>query len=89
MNDYNRASENAAAQYANVQKKVTSLEEKRATLMTQLDGAKREAFEWQSKYEQYLQAQRAETERLNTEVSSLQVTNHCDFVAHIVIPSCF
>ena len=74
MNDYNRASENAAAQYANVQKKVTSLEEKRATLLTQLDGAKKEAFDWQAKYEQYLSAQKAETERLNTEVASLQVT---------------
>lgn len=72
MNDYNRASENAAAQYANVQKKVTSLEEKRATLLTQLESAKKEAFDWQSKYEQNLSVQRAETDRLNSEVASLQ-----------------
>lgn len=72
MNDYNRASENAATQYANVQKKVTSLEEKNSTLSTQLEGAKKEVFDWKSKYEQYLSAQRAETERLNAEIASFQ-----------------
>uniref|UniRef100_A9TME2 Predicted protein n=1 Tax=Physcomitrium patens TaxID=3218 RepID=A9TME2_PHYPA len=79
MNDYNRASENAAAQYANVQKKVTSLEEKRATLLTQLESAKKEAFDWQSKYEQNLSVQRAETDRLNSEVASLQVKKKKSF----------
>ncbi|XP_024393848.1 uncharacterized protein [Physcomitrium patens] len=72
MNDYNRASENAAAQYANVQKKVSSLEERRSNLLTQLEGAKKEALDWHSKYEQFVAAQRAETERLNSEIASLQ-----------------
>jgi len=74
MNDYNRASENAASQYATVQKKVTSLEEKNAALSTQVEGARKEAFDWKSKYEQYLSSQRADLERQNSEVASLQVT---------------
>lgn len=79
MNDYNRASENASTQYANVQKKVTSLEEKLSTVSIQLDAAKKETFDWKSKYEQYLTAQRAETERLNSELASFQVLNNHGF----------
>ena len=73
MNDYNRASENSAAQYSTLQKKVTSLEERRTVLGTQLEGAKKEAADWQSKFESFFAARRAEEERLNSEIASLQV----------------
>lgn len=85
MNDYNRASENAASQYANVQKKVTSLEEKNSTLSAQLEGARKESYDWKSKYEQYHFAQRAETERLNAEIASFQVLQSCGFYYAFVV----
>ena len=88
MNDYNRASENAATQYANVQKKVTSLEEKNSTLSNQLESARKETVDWKSKYEQYLSAQRAETERLNAEIASFQVLNNVGITIHLILTSC-
>jgi hypothetical protein len=73
MSDYNRATESSTAQNAALQKKVSSLEERRLSLTTQVESAKVEAGNWQSKYEQLLSARRIEEERLKSDVASLQV----------------
>lgn len=73
MTDYNRATESSTAQIAALQKKVSSLEERRLSLTTQVESAKVEAGNWQSKYEQLLSARRIEEERLKSDVASLQV----------------
>ena len=74
MNDYKKSTENATAQYSALQKKVTTLEERRGNLGTQLESAKKQASDWQSKYQQILSERRAEEERLNSEVAGLQVS---------------
>lgn len=73
INDYKIASDSAAAQHTFLQKKVTTLEERSTTTSSKLEVAKKEASEWQSKYQHLLDNQRKEEERIASELKNLQV----------------
>lgn len=75
INDYKKASDSAAAQHAFLQKKVTTLEERSTTTASKLEVAKKEASEWQSKYQHLLDNQRKDEERIASELKNLQ--NRC------------
>lgn len=74
INDYKEASDSAATQHAIIQKKVTTLEERHTTVTSKLEATKKEAAEWQSKYQHLLNEQRKVEERIATEMKILQVT---------------
>ena len=73
ISDYKKATDSAAAQHTIIQKKVTTLEERHTTMTSKLEVAKKEAAEWQSKYQHVLNEQRIEEERIATEMKALQV----------------
>jgi len=73
INDYKKASDSAATQHAIIQKKVTTLEERHTTITSKLEVTKKEASEWQSKYQHLLNEQRKEEERIAAEMKALQV----------------
>lgn len=80
INDYKKASDSAAAQHAILQKKVTTLEERSTTTAFKLEAAKKEASGWQSTYQNLLDNQRKEEERIASEMKNLQVqcsTEYC------------
>jgi predicted nucleic acid-binding Zn-ribbon protein len=73
INDYKKASDNAATQRAIIQKKVTTREERSATITSKLEATKKEAVEWQSKYQHLFNDHRKEEERIASEMKALQV----------------
>lgn len=73
ISDYKKATDSAAAQHAITQKKVTALEERHTTMASKLEATKKEAAEWQSKYQHVLNEQRKEEERVASEMKVLQV----------------
>lgn len=73
INDYKKSTDSAAAQHAIIQKKVTTLEERHTTTTSKLETTKKEAAEWQSKYQHVLAEQRIEEERIAAEMKVLQV----------------
>lgn len=73
IHDYQRSSESAAAQYSTLQRKVTTLEERHATTMTKLEETKREASEWQFKFDHLVTDHKKEEERISSEMKALQV----------------
>jgi hypothetical protein len=73
--DYRKSSENSAAQYAALQRKVTALEEKCSSLASKFEGAKKESSDWQSKYEHLLSERQTDQERMGSEYAAIQ--NRC------------
>jgi chromosome segregation ATPase len=73
--DYRKSAENSAAQYAALQWKVTSLEEKSSNLGRKLEGSQKESLDWQSKYEHLLIERRTDQERMGSEYAAIQ--NRC------------
>jgi chromosome segregation ATPase len=71
--DYRKSSENSAAQYAALQRKVTALEEKCSSLGSKFEGAKKESSDWQSKYEHLLSERQTDQERMGSEYVAIQV----------------
>ncbi len=71
--DYRKSAENSAAQYAALQWKVTSLEEKSSNLGRKLEGSKKESLDWQSKYEHLLIERQTDQERMGSEYAAIQV----------------
>ncbi|BBN10139.1 guanylate-binding protein 1/3/4/7 [Marchantia polymorpha subsp. ruderalis] len=72
LDTYKASSEKAAAQYAALQSKYSSLEERRASLSSQLEEARKEVADWRSKYDHLLTDRKSEDERLSSEHASLQ-----------------
>lgn len=87
MSDYKKSSESSAAQYATLQSKVTTLEERHSTTTIQMEKSKKEASEWQSKYEHILVEQRNEEERAASELKVLQVKTAIHFKKHLTLCS--
>jgi chromosome segregation ATPase len=75
MSDYQKLSENSATQYANIQKKVTTLEERHTTSVTKYESTKKEATEWQTKYEKLVAQHQSDEERFKSDFGALQ--NRC------------
>lgn len=75
MSDYQKLSENSATQYANIQKKVTTLEERHTTSVTKYESAKKEGTEWQTKYEKLVAQHRSDEERFKSDFGALQVNS--------------
>jgi hypothetical protein len=73
MADYKKASENSSFQYSALQKKVTTFKERQAVLTTELEETRKEASEWQVKYERLLLERQRDEERLTYQLKSLQV----------------
>lgn len=75
INDYKKASESTATQHAILQKKVITLEERHNTVTSKLEAAKKQAAEWQSKYQHLLNERRIDDEGIAAEMKVLQ--NRC------------
>ncbi|KAG0631284.1 hypothetical protein M758_1G241000 [Ceratodon purpureus] len=75
VNDYQKATESAAAQHATLQKKVLTLEERHSTTTSRMEAMKKESVELQSKYQHVLNERRIEEERTAAELKVLQ--NRC------------
>ena len=73
MADYKKASENSSFQYSALHKKVTTFKERQAVLTTELEETRKEASEWQVKYERLLLERQRDEERLTYQLKSLQV----------------
>lgn len=73
INDYKKASESTATQHAILQKKVITLEERHNTVTSKLEAAKKQAAEWQSKYQHLLNERRIDDEGIAAEMKVLQV----------------
>ncbi|KAL2611319.1 hypothetical protein R1flu_023011 [Riccia fluitans] len=72
LDSYKASTEKAASQYAALQSKYSSLEERRASLLLQLEEARKEVADWRSKYNHLLAERRSEDERLGSEHAALQ-----------------
>lgn len=73
MADYKKASENSSFQYSALHKKVTTFKERQAVLTTELEETRKEALEWQVKYDRLLLERQRDEERLTYQLKSLQV----------------
>jgi len=89
MADYKKASENSSFQYSALQKKVTTFKERQAVLTTELEETRKEASEWQVKYERLLLERQRDEERLTYQLKSLQVHNiNCFFIFKLPWTAC-
>ncbi|KAL3682521.1 hypothetical protein R1sor_000543 [Riccia sorocarpa] len=72
LDNYKASTDKSASQYAALQGKYSSLEERRASLVSQLEEARKEVADWRSKYDHLLSSRRSEDERLSSEHAALQ-----------------
>lgn len=72
INDKKRIAEDYTSRIANLQSKISSLEERCSSLTKVVDSAKLESVEWKRKYEQIYSKQKAEEDQANAEIASLK-----------------